>query len=331
MATKKLDQTGNLTLPEMNPDISSFYVTKDKFYLPQGLEVTLALAAFARKVPFIVDGPTGSGKSSLAEHLCYRLGKGWNADPKLNKETNDAIERMIKDAGFDQTGFPMFTIQGQDDLSADDLRGRVYIVGQQTMWQNGSALLAARHGGMFYFDEPGEARPDTLVVTHSVSDHRRVLAVEKLGISIPMQDTTFPMLTYNSAYQDPRKKFKPSTSQRFAWVYLGYPEANLEQQIVEGALKEEGVTINPPLRKYVQQFIAIATDTRNLASTSNSKLAEGASPREVIAAAKLASSLKDTKDLWYAAMSTLCHPLSTDPVVRSTLENYIRNQFPKPD
>ena len=310
----------------MNPSIEDSYVTKDKFYLPQGREVLLSLAAFATKVPLIIDGPTGSGKSSLAEHLCYRLGKGWQPEEGLKPETNAEIERMIKDAGFDQTGFPMLTVQGQDDLTADDLRGRPYIIGTETMWLNGRALLASRHGGMLYFDEPGEARPDTLVVTHSLSDHRRVLEVEKLGIAVPLQESTFPVLTYNSMYQDPRKKFKPSTSQRFAHLYLGYPEAQLEQKIVEGALAEEGIEVDKKFKTLISLLIGIAGETRVLASSSH-KLEEGASPREVINAAKLVSTLKDKKDIWHAAMSTLCYSLSSDPEMRMTLEGYVSNKF----
>jgi nitric oxide reductase NorQ protein len=319
----------NITLPEMNPDISSAYITKNKFYLPQGKEISLALGAFAMQMPLVIDGPTGTGKSSLVEHLCYLLGKGWKPDPSLRPVINEKIERMIKEDGFDQTGYPQFVIQGHDDLTADDLRGRPYIVGKETMWLNGKALLAARHGGMFYFDEPGEARPDTLVVTHSLSDHRRTLDVEKLGISLELKETTFPVLTYNSKYQDPRKKFKPSTSQRFVYLYLDYPRPELELKIVEGALQEEKIIVDESLRKNIGYFIDIANETRRLAS-ENYLLQEGACPREVINAAKLASTLKEPQDLWFAAMSTLCYPLSSDQEIRKSIEMLVKNKYPCP-
>ncbi len=311
-------------LQELNPGVDQFKVTSPVYYRQQGTEVLTSLRAYAAGLPLVYKGPTGSGKSTLAEHICYLLGVGFDAltekyGKELERRVNNAQETPLskierKREAFRDGGFPLVTIVGHEDLDADTLKGRPYIVGDEAFWLNGNARLAARYGGIFYFDEPAEARPDSLVVSHSLSDHRKELLVEGLGEIVKAHLSFGFIMTYNDRYQDPRKRFKPSTSQRFVHLPIGYPAPEVELEIVttQTGIDQETAT----------KLIRIAGGTRELADKKQIK--EGASPREVILAANL---IVNGESPSLAAKYCLAYPLTDDLPVLNAIADLIKNQF----
>ena len=173
------------------------------FYAAQGDECTLFEHAHASRLPLLLKGPTGCGKTRFVEHMAARLGR------------------------------PLVTVSCHDDLSAADLVGRHLIGGGDTVWCDGPLTRAVREGAICYLDEVVEARKDTTVVLHPLADDRRVLPVERTGELLKAAPGFMLVISYNPGYQNLLKGLKPSTRQRFVALTLGYPVPPVERTIVE--------------------------------------------------------------------------------------------------
>ncbi len=171
-------------------------------YLPQGRECALFEMAFEARLPLLLKGPTGCGKTRLVEHMAARLGR------------------------------PLITVAGHDDLGAADLTGRHLIEGGDTRWHDGPLTRAVRQGAIFYLDEVVEARKDVGVLLHPLADDRRMLPLERTGELLGAAPGFMLVVSYNPGYQNLLKGLKPSTRQRFVAATLGYPVADLERRIV---------------------------------------------------------------------------------------------------
>jgi len=178
------------------------------FYVSQGREVELFEQAYRHQLPVLLKGPTGCGKTRFVTHMAARLGR------------------------------PLFTIACHDDLTAADLVGRHLISAGSTQWVDGPLTRAVRQGGICYLDEIVEARKDTTVVLHPLSDDRRILPLERTGEELRAPPEFMLVVSYNPGYQNLLKGLKPSTRQRFVSMRFGYPAPDLEQAIVE---REGGV------------------------------------------------------------------------------------------
>lgn len=180
-------------------------------YVPHGNEGLVFNAAFAGKIPMIIKGPTGCGKTRFIEHMAFTL--------KL----------------------PLVTISCHEDLTAADLVGRFLFQNEQTVWQDGPLTLAVRHGGICYLDEIVEARKDTTVIIHSLTDDRRILYVDKTNEIIRAHPGFMMVLSYNPGYQSITKDLKHSTKQRFASMLFDHPPIDVECRIIrsESGLSEE--------------------------------------------------------------------------------------------
>lgn len=295
----------------LNPTPEGFYQTKDVYYEPQGKEIELALAAFAAGLHLAVDGPTGCGKSTFTEKIGFLLGRGHDEIKKLNLKPETEKIILKKTERYWETGLPLFTTACNEDLSADDLIGRD--IGIEGDWLDGNGILVAKHGGILYLDEPPEARKDTLVVIHALTDDRAILPAPKLGIVQHCEYPVMVVMTYNSAYQDPRKKFKPSMAQRFVHIPMGYPKPDLEKKILMGHTKID--------KTLAERMIKIAAQTRSLAAEG--KIKEGASPRELIMGAKL---IQAGINPYYALISTLAYPVAEgNQEIISAIAQYIKD------
>jgi nitric oxide reductase NorQ protein len=173
------------------------------FYAAQGDECRLFAQAHAARLPLLIKGPTGCGKTRLVEHMAARLGR------------------------------PLVTVSCHDDLSAADLVGRHLIAGGDTVWADGPLTRAVRQGAICYLDEVVEARKDTTVVLHPLADDRRALPVERTGELLLAPPGFMLVISYNPGYQNLLKGLKPSTRQRFVALTLGYPDPVVERAIVE--------------------------------------------------------------------------------------------------
>ena len=182
--------------------------------------------AFHQKLPLLLKGPTGTGKSRFVEHMAYKLDK------------------------------QLITISCHEETSSTDLIGRFIIKGAETVWLDGPLTTAVREGAILYMDEIAEARPDVVVAIHSLTDHRRELFIDKLGEKIYAHDDFMLVASFNPGYQKGFKELKPSTRQRFIALSFNYPEANTERSILEA---ESGLDADT-----AGKLVAIGRKIRNL-------------------------------------------------------------------
>ena len=188
-------------------------LTREPWYLPLGDEVALFEAAYAARLPVLLKGPTGCGKTRFLEHMAWRLYR--QADtPRRALET------------------PLMTVACHEDLTATDLVGRHLLSGDETVWVDGPLTRAVRTGAICYLDEVVEARKDTTVVVHALTDHRRMLPIEKRGELLDAHPDFLLVISYNPGYQSVLKDLKPSTRQRFVSLEFDYPSAPVEATII---------------------------------------------------------------------------------------------------
>ncbi len=202
------------------------YIRKEPYYEAVGDEIAIFEAAYANKLPILLKGPTGCGKTRFMEHMAWRLKR------------------------------PLITVSCHDDLTASDLVGRYLVKGGETIWVDGPLTRAVRVGGICYLDEIVEARKDTMVVIHPLADDRRTLPMEKLGQLLEASEDFCLAISYNPGYQSVLKDLKQSTRQRFVALEFDYPAAALERKIVAN---ESGV--EPAL---ADKLVRFAQMTRNL-------------------------------------------------------------------
>lgn len=196
------------------------------YYRPQGRECELFEAAFRQRLPLLLKGPTGCGKTRFVSHMAARL------------------------------GLPLNTVACHDDLSAADLTGRWLLKGGETIWADGPLTAAARNGGICYLDEIVEARKDVTVVLHPLTDDRRILTLERTGETIAAPADFMIVVSYNPGYQSILKTLKPSTRQRFIAIDFDYPTPAIEAEIVA---QETGIA-----RDRADRLVALAGKLRML-------------------------------------------------------------------
>lgn len=261
----------------------SFEIKDEPFYLPQGNEIALFESAYQNKLPVMLKGPTGSGKTRLVEYMAWKLGR------------------------------PLYTVACHDGLSGNDLTGRYIIKGGDVEWIDGPLLMAVRDGGIVYLDEVVEARKDTTVVIHPLTDYRRYLLVEKLGKIFYAPEDFMLVISYNPNYQSVLKELKPSTRQRFVSIDFGWPNEDLETQIVH---QETGVEEDT-----ARKLVKAANKIRNLIHQG---LEEGVSTRELVYAGTLLKSGVPMRDALY---STMAEPLTHDSDLKRSIEEILKNYF----
>ena len=243
--------------------IEEYQLEEEPYYVPVGDEVELFEAAYKQKLPLIFKGPTGCGKTRFVEYMSYKLGA-------------ELTKVMKNDADDSTVNLPLVTIACHEDLTGSDLVGRYLLEGDQTVWLDGPLTRAVKAGGICYLDEVVEARKDTTVLIHPLTDHRRILPIEKRGELLQAADGFLLILSYNPGYQSALKDLKHSTRQRFVSIEFDYPPIDLEAQIVE---HEAGVD-----KDTAYQLAKLGEKVRNLKEHG---LGEGASTRLLIYAGQL--------------------------------------------
>jgi nitric oxide reductase NorQ protein len=207
-------------------DSSLYVVTREPYYEPVANEVGLFEAAYCARVPVLLKGPTGCGKTRFMEYMAWKLKR------------------------------PLVTVSCHDDLTASDLVGRYLVKGGETTWVDGPLARSVRMGAICYLDEIVEARKDTMVVIHPLADDRRLLPMEKLGTTLNAGPEFCLAISYNPGYQSVLKELKQSTRQRFIAIEFNYPQPELERRVV---IKETGVD-----EGIADKLIKLAQMTRNL-------------------------------------------------------------------
>ena len=257
----------------------------EPFYLANGDEIAIFERCHAHGLAVMLKGPTGVGKTRFVEHMAWRLGR------------------------------PLVTIACHDDLSASDLVGRFLIRQDGTAWQDGPLTRAVREGALCYLDEVVEARQDTVVVLHALSDHRRMLPIDKTGELLHAAPGFQLVISYNPGYQRMLKDLKPSTRQRFVTLDFDFPSAEHEAAIIE----RESPGIDAPTAR------ALVELGRRLRGLHDRGLAEVPGTRLLISAARLVASGVAPRAACYAAIAG---PLSDDAALVGAMHDLIDACFP---
>jgi nitric oxide reductase NorQ protein len=253
------------------PDMPYYVATSD--------EIPVFETCHARRLSLMLKGPTGCGKTRFVEHMAWRLGR------------------------------PLVTVACHDDLTASDLTGRYIIRGSDTVWLDGPLTRAARAGAICYLDEIVEARTDTIVVIHPLTDDRRLLPLDKTGEIVQAADGFQLVVSYNPGYQHALKDLKPSTRQRFVALEFDFPRADVEAEIVS---HEGGVDRNTAM--------TLVTLTQRLRQLGDRGLAEVPSTRLIVATARLVAS---GIPLRTACRTALVGPLSDDADLLAAMDDLV--------
>jgi MoxR-like ATPases len=246
--------------------IEEYVVTAEPFYEPVKDEIELFESAYAEKIPVLLKGPTGCGKTRFVEYMAYKLGSPVSVIREADGNGSHAEE----------TGRQLITVACHEDLTASDLVGRYLLEGDSTRWIDGPLTRAVKAGAICYLDEIVEARKDTTVLIHPLTDHRRLLPIEKLGQIVEAKDGFLLVISYNPGYQSALKDLKHSTRQRFMSIEFGYPPRDLEAKIIA---HESGVGDS-----LAMELAKLGEKVRHLKEHG---LAEGVSTRLLIYAGKL--------------------------------------------
>ena len=269
-------------------DLTGYRIEARPFYQPAANEAAVFAAAAARRLPIMLKGPTGCGKTRFVEAMAFDLGR------------------------------PLITVACHEDLTAADLAGRFLLgadgAGTSTVWADGPLTTAVRHGAICYLDEVVEARQDTTVVIHPLADNRRVLPLDRNRELVPAHPDFMLVVSYNPGYQSAAKDLKESTKQRFVAIDFTYPAAAAEAAIVARETGIDAIT--------AALLVDIAARTRNLRGRG---LGEGASTRMLIHAASLVSAGIELPDALRAAIAL---PLTDDPDMRDTLDALVAACLP---
>ncbi|MGI9324625.1 MAG: CbbQ/NirQ/NorQ/GpvN family protein [Pseudomonadales bacterium] len=220
------------------------------YYLPINDEVAIFRAAFEARLPVLLKGPTGCGKTRFVEAMAHELFPN-------------------------QEEYRLTTIACHEDLTATDLVGRYLLLGDESRWADGPLTHSVRNGGLCYLDEIVEARKDTTVLIHALTDHRRILPIEKTGELVHADPSFLLVISYNPGYQSVLKDLKPSTRQRFVSLEFDYPGEAQEAEIiahesgVDAAMAERLAVIGAKVRNLREHGFEEGVSTRLLIYTAN--------------------------------------------------------------
>jgi nitric oxide reductase NorQ protein len=250
------------------------------YYKAIGKEVEVFEHAYTNKIPFLLKGPTGTGKSRFIEFIAHKLNKN------------------------------LITISCHEETSSTDLIGRYIIKGAETIWLDGPLTLAVKNGSIIYLDEIAEARPDVIVAIHSLTDHRRELFIDKLGETIKAHEDFMLVASFNPGYQKGFKELKPSTRQRFIATAFAYPDAKIEAEIlvnetgIDAAIAKKLVNIATKIRNLTELGLTETVSTRLLVDAA--KLIHSGLPKRLSVEVAIVEPLTDDLEV-VEALKDLCN------------------------
>lgn len=267
----------------LTPPVESFYAAEVPHYRPVADEVDVFQRAYRAQLPVLLKGPTGCGKTRFVAHMAATLGR------------------------------PLITVACHEDLTASDLLGRYLLLGDETVWVDGPLAAGVRHGAVVYLDEVVEARKDSLVVIHPLTDDRRILPIDRLATILHAPAEFMMVVSYNPGYQSVIKELKPSTRQRFVSIDFHYPPPAVEVEVLRG---ETGVSAD-----FAARLVKVAEKVRNLTERG---LEEGVSTRLLVYAGRL---LKDGGEPRSVLQAALTRTLTDDRDLQRAINEIIADFF----
>jgi nitric oxide reductase NorQ protein len=275
----------------------------EPYYLPIGGEIEMFTAAFEERIPVLLKGPTGCGKTRFVEYMAWRLGRPVTVMRGKEESQNGASERAL----------PLVTVACHEDLTASDLVGRYLLEGETTKWIDGPLTRAVKAGAICYLDEVVEARKDTTVLIHPLTDHRRLLPIEKRAQVLEAAEGFLLVISYNPGYQSALKDLKHSTRQRFISLEFDYPPRAQEAEIIAHEADIPDRT--------AQDLAKLGEKVRNLREHG---LSEGVSTRLLVYTGKL---IRKNIPPRVACQSAIVWSLTDDAEVQRTLEEVVSSIF----
>ena len=274
----------------MSEAVNLATLNSEPYYLPLADEIELFRAAYEARLPVLLKGPTGCGKTRFVEHMVWRL---------YREERALAAELDV----------PLVTISCHEDLTATDMVGRFLLQGDETVWRDGPLTRAVRSGAICYLDEIVEARKDTTVLIHSLTDHRRLLPIDKTGELLPAHPDFLLVISYNPGYQSVLKDLKTSTRQRFVSLTFDYPDEEREATIIAVEAEAE--------MELARRLALIGAKVRNLREHG---FEEGVSTRLLIYTASLVNQGIAARR---AADIAIVSAVSDDPIVQQAIADIV--------
>ena len=294
--------------------IEEFLVRAEPYYRAVGDEMELFAAAYQQHIPVLLKGPTGCGKTRFVEYMAWKLGRPLTViKDQSNGGGGAGAAQDVQEVHEGEVRVPLVTIACHEDLTASDLVGRYLLDAQGTRWIDGPMTRAVKAGAILYLDEVVEARKDTTVLIHPLTDHRRILPVEKTGSIIEADDRFLLCISYNPGYQSALKDLKHSTRQRFISIEFYYPPREIEREIIQS---ESGCT-----EEQADSLAKLGEKIRNL---EDHGLQEGASTRLLIYAGRLISEGIAPRR---ACQVAIVWTLTDDPELQRSLEEVTSSIF----
>jgi nitric oxide reductase NorQ protein len=247
--------------------VEEYTVAEEPFYAPLSDEIDIFTAAYQQRLPILLKGPTGVGKTRFVEYMAWKLSQPLSV-------VQDGTKAPASNNG--ENAIPLVTVACHEDMTASDLIGRYLLDADGTRWVDGPLTRAVKVGGICYLDEIVEARKDTTVIIHPLTDHRRMLTIDKLGQVVEAADGFLMVVSYNPGYQNALKDLKHSTRQRFVALEFDFPPPEVEMEIIKHEADVDS--------ELAEQLAKLGDKIRNLRDHG---LAEGASTRVLIYAARL--------------------------------------------
>ncbi len=288
--------------------VEEYIVKKEPFYIPLTDEIDIFQASYRQKVPILLKGPTGTGKTRFVEYMAWKLGQPLTVVKSKSKSQQTDAD------GHANGAIPLVTVACHEDMTASDLIGRYLLDINGTRWIDGPLTRAVKAGGICYLDEVVEARKDTTVIIHPLTDHRRILTVDKLGQVIEAAPGFLLVVSYNPGYQNALKDLKHSTRQRFVALEFDFPAGEREAKIIahEAGVDAETATLLAKLGEKI----------RNLREHG---LDEGASTRVLIYAGRL---IKEGIPPRRACQVSVTWGITDDPQVQRSIDEVVTSIFP---
>ena len=283
--------------------IEEFLVRDEPYYRVVGDELDLFTAAYNQHIPVLLKGPTGCGKTRFVEYMAWKLGR------PLSVMKDDSPPELKEG----EVRVPLVTIACHEDLTASDLVGRYLLDANGTRWIDGPMTRAVKNGAILYLDEVVEARKDTTVLIHPLTDHRRILPIEKTGSIVEADDRFLLCISYNPGYQSALKDLKHSTRQRFISIEFDYPPADVECEIIE---RESGCS--------TEVSVSLAKLGEKIRNLQEHGLQEGASTRLLIYAGRLIS---EGINIRRACQVAIVWTLTDEPELQRSIEEVVSSIF----
>lgn len=286
--------------------VEEYIIAEEPFYIPGSDEVEIFEAAYRQHVPVLLKGPTGTGKTRFIEYMAWKLSQPLTI-------VRDGAKGNSHGA-TENGAIPLVTVACHEDLTASDLVGRYLLDAAGTRWIDGPLTRAVKAGGICYLDEIVEARKDTTVIIHPLTDHRRLLTIDKLGEVVEAADNFLLVVSYNPGYQNALKDLKHSTRQRFVALEFQFPDEEREAKIIA---HESGVD-----KENAVQLAKLGHKVRHLREHG---LKEGASTRVLIYAGRL---IKEGIAPRRACHVAVTWGITDDAQVQRSLDEVVAAIFP---